>query len=266
MYTSFVLPIFDYCDFIWNNCTKAQELLLEKLYLDALRTICGSVRGVSHSKLYLETGFSSLSDRRKLHKMCVFHKMVYGKTPEYLSDLLPLNISSVSTYETRSSNILQNPLCRTETYKNSFIPSCVCEWNMLDDNIRRIDSTTLFKTRFDQTIPCNVHHVVKKVGTRLNKIIHSRLRLGCSDLNAHKFNRFLQNYSTCSCGYRYEDAIHYLFICPTFLAIRARCFFYENGYDLRTVLFGSYSLSDDINLKIVNSLHNYFTLTKRFST
>ena len=94
LYNSFILPIFDYCDYVWDNCTKAQELMLEKLHLDALRTICGSVRGVSHSKLYQETGYSSLSDRRQCHKMCTFHKMFFGKTPNYLQELIPLNLSS----------------------------------------------------------------------------------------------------------------------------------------------------------------------------
>ena len=265
LYSSFILPIYDYCDYIWNNSTKTQELLLEKLHLDALRTKCGSVRGVSHSKIYLETGFTSLSERRKTHQMCVFHKMFYNKTPSYLSDLIPVNISSTSTYESRSSNLLQVPKCRTEIYKNSFIPSSVIEWNKLDDDIRNEASLALFKKHFDRAVKCNVHHVFENTGTRLNQIIHCRLRLGCSDLNAHKFDRFLQNESSCSCGHHYEDTLHFLFICPNFNQIRSNCFFYTNGFDLHiTVLFGNYSYSDDLNENIVKSVHEYFTLSRRF--
>ena len=264
LYSSFILPIFDYCDYIWINCTKSQELILEKLHLYALRTICGSVRGVSHSKIYSETGFTSLSDRRKTHQMCVFHEMFYNRTPNYLSDLIPLNLSSTTTYDTRSTNILQMPLCRTETYRNSFLPSSVQEWNMLDDQVRNIESLALFKKHFHRNVLCNVHHIFKITGNRSNQIIHCKLRLGCSELNADKFDRFLQNFSTCNCGYHYEDALHYLFICPNYSFIRSTCFFYVNGFDIQTVLRGNYSLSDDTNSNIIQSVHKYFTLTKRF--
>lgn len=93
LYKSFILPIFDYCDFIWDNCTQEQGLTLEKLHLDALRTISGAVRGTSHEKLYNETGMPSLAERRNLHKLCIFYKMINGSTPQYLSNLVPPKVS-----------------------------------------------------------------------------------------------------------------------------------------------------------------------------
>ena len=56
MYTSFILPHFDYADVVWDNCTKKLAEELENLHLDAIRTIIGAVRGTSHEKLYLESG------------------------------------------------------------------------------------------------------------------------------------------------------------------------------------------------------------------
>ena len=196
--------------------------------------------------------------------MCVFHKMFYEKTPKYLSDLIPLNMSTTSTYESRSSNMLQVPLCRTETYKKSFLPASVLEWNNLDDILRQIESTGLFKKYLNRNVLCNVHYLFRNTGSRNNQIIHCKLRLGCSNLNAHKYDRFLQNFSSCACGYHYEDVIHFLFTCPNYACIRSQSFFYNHGCDIKTVLFGNYSLSDDINLKIIQSVHYYFTLTKRF--
>jgi hypothetical protein len=60
LYKAYILPIFDYCDHVWSNCTQEQERNLEKLHLDAIRTICGAVRGTSHEKLYQETGLCPL--------------------------------------------------------------------------------------------------------------------------------------------------------------------------------------------------------------
>ena len=69
MYKSFILPLFDYADIIWDNCTVVQSTSLENLHLEALRIITGSVRGTSHQKLYNESGFCKLKERRKRHKL-----------------------------------------------------------------------------------------------------------------------------------------------------------------------------------------------------
>ena len=42
---------------------------LEKLNLDAIRSIIGAVRGTSHHKLYEESGFIPLKERRTRHKL-----------------------------------------------------------------------------------------------------------------------------------------------------------------------------------------------------
>ena len=60
LYTSFILPVFDYGDVIWDNCSDCHATALENLHLDALRTICGAVRGTSHDLIYQKTGFISL--------------------------------------------------------------------------------------------------------------------------------------------------------------------------------------------------------------
>ena len=37
MYTYFILPNFEYCCHLWDNCTKEQSMMLEYLYLDAMQ-------------------------------------------------------------------------------------------------------------------------------------------------------------------------------------------------------------------------------------
>ncbi len=50
MYTSFILPLFNYADINLDNCTSTQPNILENLHLEALRIISDSVRGTSHQK------------------------------------------------------------------------------------------------------------------------------------------------------------------------------------------------------------------------
>ena len=69
MSKSCILLLFDYADIIWDNCTVVQSTLLENLHLEALRIISGSFRGTNHQKLYNKSGFCTLKERRKRHKL-----------------------------------------------------------------------------------------------------------------------------------------------------------------------------------------------------
>ena len=122
MYTSYILPIFDYCSHIYDNCTKQQATILENLHLDALRTICGAVRGTSHRKLYEETCFVPLTERRKISKLVIFFKMYHNRLPDYLNKLVPPLISEFSDYPLRNLQDLKTIPYRTELYGNSFLP------------------------------------------------------------------------------------------------------------------------------------------------
>ena len=84
MYKSYVLPHFDYADIIWDNCTQYQSELLEQIQIEALRTIIGTVKGTSHDKLYKETGFIPLKQRRERHKLIIYFKYVNKMLPEHL--------------------------------------------------------------------------------------------------------------------------------------------------------------------------------------
>ena len=44
MYKSLILPLFDYAEIIWDNCTNTQSNILENLHLEAIRIITGSAR------------------------------------------------------------------------------------------------------------------------------------------------------------------------------------------------------------------------------
>ena len=102
IYTSFILPHFDYADVIWDNCTDKLTNELESLQLDALRTIVGAVKGTSHAKLYTESGFVTLKERRRRHKLLMYFKIVNGLAPNYVTEYLPPLVSSINPYHRRN--------------------------------------------------------------------------------------------------------------------------------------------------------------------
>ena len=83
MYRSFIVPQLHYADVIWDNCSLKLAEELESLHFDAIRTIIGAVRGTSHQKLYTESGFTTLRERRFRHKIIMYHKIAQENTPTY---------------------------------------------------------------------------------------------------------------------------------------------------------------------------------------
>lgn len=145
MYKSFVLPHLDYSDVVWDNCNALLAAEMEKLHLDAIRTIIGAVRGTSHQKLYVESGFITLQERRRRHKLILYCKLVNGMVPAYLLGYLPPLISAVNPYHRRKPFDRQISRCRTELYKHSCFPSSSVLWNELPDSVKQTSSVGSFK-------------------------------------------------------------------------------------------------------------------------
>ena len=55
-YFSFVRPILEYGDFIWDNCTLEDKNKIESIQIEAMRIITGATKFVKIEKLYDDTG------------------------------------------------------------------------------------------------------------------------------------------------------------------------------------------------------------------
>ena len=193
MYKSFILPILDYADVVWDNCTQYQSDALEELQLDALRTITGAVRGTSHLSLYKETGFITLSERRKRHKLILYFKYVNNMLPEHINAKFPRLVSETNPYSRRRPLERNTPRSRTELYKNSYFPCTTTLWNNVPDTIKVLTSISAFKRYLNQHDP--VVPPCFYIGERLEQVIHCKLRLNMSDLKLDLYNRHLTDNS-----------------------------------------------------------------------
>ena len=61
-YISFIWPMLEYGNILWDNCTKQQSDLLESIQLDAARIITGLRKGTSHQVLLNEEIFILYND------------------------------------------------------------------------------------------------------------------------------------------------------------------------------------------------------------
>ena len=128
IYTSFIRPVLEYADVVWDNCTKSK--------INA-RIATGATKLVSLDILYRETGWESLEKRRHKHKLCVFFQMNTGVLPNYLSSLIPASVEDSTTYNLRNANNFRHTLSRTQLYYRSFLPSSIRAWNDLSLEVRQ---------------------------------------------------------------------------------------------------------------------------------
>ena len=69
IYISFIRPILEYVDGVWDNSSQQEKQDIEKS-----RIVTGTTKLVSINSLYEETGWETLETRRKNHKLTLSAK------------------------------------------------------------------------------------------------------------------------------------------------------------------------------------------------
>ena len=78
MYKLFIRPLLEYGNIIWDNCSQESKMAVENVQLDAARIATGAIKVCSVRKLYNETGYETLQNRRKKHKRCMMYKTTHN--------------------------------------------------------------------------------------------------------------------------------------------------------------------------------------------
>ena len=118
MYLIFIRPLLEYGDVVCVCKTVYLTNKLESVQAEAVRVVSGGTRQVSISKLYPETGWEYLKDRREKHRLVYFYKMNNGLTPGYLSGIVPNILRNIHDHNTRHSTLIPPVRARTTLYAN----------------------------------------------------------------------------------------------------------------------------------------------------
>lgn len=264
IYFSFIRPLLEYADVVWDNCTQYEANELEKIQIEAARIVTGATRLVSLNLLYTETGWDTLACRRNKHKLIMFYKMYNGLVPAYLSSLIPPTVGANVSYSLRNPNNLQTIHCHSQLYYNSFLPSAIRTWNVLPEETRNSDSVAILKHRLRDNFNSPPRYYNE--GKRLGQILHCRLRNNCSSLNQHLFSKNIVHSPLCTCGHN-ENNEHFLFHCQLYTNHRQemhRSIMQFCQPSLNTLLYGDHNLSYNVNKQIFTAVQKFILKTKRF--
>ena len=189
IYKSFIQPDLDYGAIIFDPpenesfCTE-----IESVQYNAPRGITGAIDCTSREKVYKEFGLETRKSRRWLKKFCCFYKIKNNRIPSYLPPLIP---SESHLYNTWNSRNITTYSCRTDAFKYSFFPWTINEWNKLNFNIRT-SSFNIFRANLIniiRPIPNSIFGIFNQLGIMLI----TKLQLGLSHLNKHRFNHNFNN-------------------------------------------------------------------------
>ena len=111
----------------------------------ACLTITGGMQGTSRERLSDELGLHSLVTRCWRNKLVFSYKIVNRLLPDYLYSYI--NFPSRESYLLRSSSasIIRLLPTRTKSFKGTFFPYCINEWNKLKVGVRNAKSINIFK-------------------------------------------------------------------------------------------------------------------------
>ena len=214
--------MFDYGLVIFYNSLKQTEIAkLNRLQYRAAKLCCNAFHLSSQSKLESDLGWESLSARADFLGLSLFHKIHIQQTRPLIRKCMPeikcknKNTRSNETYEPFPQLGIK--------FSSSFFPYYTKLYNKLDPSLRCILDMTIFKTRLKLLYkPKKLKHF--SCGSKIGNSLLTRLRVGRSDLNLHKFTLNLSDNDLCSHCLTRESVTHYLQDCHKYSEERRTLF------------------------------------------
>ena len=143
-YLSFVLPILEYADSLWDGAHDQDLNRLDRVHIRAMRIITGATQRCNTQALYTELGWHTLSQRRKIHRLRLFYKIKHNLAPNYLAHLMPQTVHERNRYALRNREDMTRFRAHRQAYYNSFFPRTTRDWNNLPLQIRQSQSLYSF--------------------------------------------------------------------------------------------------------------------------
>ena len=124
---------------------------VEKIQYKAARIVSGAWKGTSRDKLYENLGWESLQSRRTTRKLCILYEVKNTNFPAYLKNILD---NQEFTERSRYFNTatLKPFICKSKSFKLSFFPSTIRDWNNLDTDTKLSISKSSFKKKLNNKI------------------------------------------------------------------------------------------------------------------
>ena len=180
-------------------------------------------------------------------------------------------------FETRSKGGYIPFKYKNDKFNNSFFPNTVKLWNSLPQNIQYKELSEFKICLKSEIKPPKYKHFGK--GPKLGNTLLTRIRVGRSSLNQHKFTIGLSDSPECFCHFKVESPEHFFLDCFLFSLERQRLFDLIEHYvpyfkrlnkkqKLEIILRGVNIDNDEIlstNITLTKEVQHFILSTNRFT-
>ena len=263
-----VRPVLEYCDIIYDNAPAYLKISLENVQRKAAIMCTGAYRHTENTLLLKDLSWSTLGERRYKHKLIQFYKIYHNIYPAYLKVLFPQ--TNAPRYNLRINQEFKLPFYRLTNSANSFFPSTAKVWNNIPPPIKHTDNLATFKRLLFGPTTKKDKFYNSCFGKKGNWL--TRLRLGLSALNNHRFTYHLISEPNCThCVNTPETTEHFLLDCPKYAAPRTSFLNsladigvnIVNRTDTINEILHGISFKQNPNV-ILNPIYIFLTTTNRF--
>jgi ribonuclease P/MRP protein subunit RPP40 len=217
-YQTMIRPVLEYASTIYDNTTFELKQHMEQIQRKAGLICTGAYKHTEHQTLLRELCWQTLSLRRKNNKLIQYYKIINGLTPEFLRKEIPSTISNLTNYRLRNRHQLREQQTRLSSSFKSYFPSTTRLWNKLPTTTKNLPTLSSFKRILTKNNRQPLYH---SLCSGRKGIWLTRLRLGLSALNAHRFKYNCIHSPTCNkCHSDVESTKHFFFNCPTYSIAR----------------------------------------------
>ena len=224
------------------------------------------VEYASHTTSHPSTDLvSQASERRRRHYTA----------PPYITSALPSTRRHDISRTLRNASTLSLPPNSTTLFQRSFILATTRDWNKLPESLRSTPSPRSFKREVLRRLGVPTPPAYYSLGTKIGNILHTKLRVGMSDLNAHQYTIQRTTTPICSCSNAPETTAHFIIHCRLHTPSRLKLttalthtlhFDFSNlphDTQMRTLLHGTH-LSTGERSGVARLFQQFLFETKRF--
>ena len=277
LYKITVRSVIDYALPVYFKTLNQTEIKrLEQIQYRAAKVVTGALHFTSMEKLNIELGWESIQKRSEILGLNIFQKIHLQETRPLIRSCMPkLDFEREHYLRSKGGYIPFKNL--GSKFKTSFFPYHSELWNSIPKNVQSsnlIDFKTYTKTEMK---PQKFKHFSK--GNKFSNSLLTRIRVGRSYLNQHKFSIGHADSPECLCHHREESPSHYFLECFLYLPERQALFSLIEHYipnfpnfsktkKLDIILRGIYIENLDFlstNISLTIAVQNFILQTKRFS-
>lgn len=130
-YITFIRPMLEYANIVWFPSTNTDIAMLENVQRKAVRFIFNRFKRTdSPSELLRQAELSTLRDRAKVHRLKFFNQLLNGHFKTNASAFAV--IKEKGKVRQKHDLMFKEYFCNNNTFRFSFFPRVIREWNALD--------------------------------------------------------------------------------------------------------------------------------------